>query len=51
MTYFLSQVDQRVFMCLVFSERKKKGDKLICEFLYHVTFNLRNKKCFASLNG
>jgi len=48
-TYFITKVDPRIFILVLFNKKKKKNDQVTNEFLFVMATHLRNWKVFSKL--
>jgi len=48
-SYFLSKIDPRMWLVVIYNKKKNKNDLLTQEFMYIMTTNLRNWKIFSLL--
>lgn len=48
-TYFLIKLEPRVYMILLFGDKRKNSDAAICDWIAAMAVNLRNCKIFEKL--
>jgi hypothetical protein len=48
-TYFLMKLEPRVYIALIFSDKRKQSDTAICDWMAAIAVNLRNCKIFEKL--
>lgn len=49
-TYYISKVDPKMYLVIIFYKQRKKDDRIVQEFVYLIATHLRNWSIFAKLS-